>query len=533
MSDVFISYSRKDKEFVQTLHKVLVEHKRDVWVDWEDIPTTADWRAEINAGIEAANSFIFVISPDSIASEICGEELASAIESKKRLIPLVRHDVDPKIVHPALASHNWLFSRHTDDFTTVVQKLVTALDTDLDWVKMHTRLLIRAREWDKKNRNRSFLLRGADLEEAEQWLATGADKNPSPTALHNAYIAASRKAATSLQRLQLGLATVAVIVSLVLAVLAFYQTQIAETRLIESENLRHAADADALTLGNAGNPELAVLLAVYASKNVYSPQADAALLRAVPLIYTRQLFLTNTSFIRAVAFSPDGKYVLTGAQDATIRLYDAQSGNEVRVYKGHVGSLYTIAFSPDSQYIASGGVDKIVRVWNTQTGAEIFQLKANTEAIRSVAFSPDGKSILVGTEDFILRLWDAKTGTQIQQFVGHTAAVRSGEFSLDGTRIVTGALDSTARIWDVATGKELLHVDTPDAVFTASFSPDGKEIVTGTDTSLTIWGAETGVRLRSLEGHKNTIWSVAFSPDGKYRVGQPRQDYTTVGCGNR
>src|SRR4051812_29988178 len=134
MSDVFISYSRKDKEFVQTLHKVLTENKRDVWVDWEDIPTTADWHAEINDGIEAANSFIFVISPDSVASKICSEELAYAVENKKRLIPLVHRDVDPKVVHPALASHNWLFSRDTDDFRAAVDKLVTALDTDLDWV---------------------------------------------------------------------------------------------------------------------------------------------------------------------------------------------------------------------------------------------------------------------------------------------------------------------------------------------------------------------------------------------------------------
>src|SRR5579859_3724325 len=139
MFDAFISYSRKDKEFVRTVHKALTDAKKNIWVDWEDIPVTSDWMAEIRSGIDAAHSFIFVITPDSAASEVCGQEIAHAVENKKRLVPLVYREVDPKRVNPALASHNWLFCRESDDFDAVMATLLQALDTDLEHVHMHTR----------------------------------------------------------------------------------------------------------------------------------------------------------------------------------------------------------------------------------------------------------------------------------------------------------------------------------------------------------------------------------------------------------
>ena len=102
--DIFISYSRRDKDFVRHLWESLTQKaEQKVWVDWEDIPPTADWRQEIYLGIEAANNFIFVISPHSVRSVVCGEELAHAIEHGKRLVPIVREDVDYESVHPELA----------------------------------------------------------------------------------------------------------------------------------------------------------------------------------------------------------------------------------------------------------------------------------------------------------------------------------------------------------------------------------------------------------------------------------------------
>ncbi|MEO8395669.1 MAG: toll/interleukin-1 receptor domain-containing protein, partial [Chloroflexota bacterium] len=109
MPDVFISYSRKDSEFVHHLFDSLTAAQRSAWVDWEGIPITAEWWSEIARGIEAADSFLFVISPDSVLSPVCNREIEHAVQNNKRLIPIVRRDAMGETVNKALASHNWLF----------------------------------------------------------------------------------------------------------------------------------------------------------------------------------------------------------------------------------------------------------------------------------------------------------------------------------------------------------------------------------------------------------------------------------------
>src|SRR5690606_39169791 len=195
LSDVFISYSRRDKAFVQRLHKKLRESGQEVWVDWEDIPPTADWWNEIQAGIDGASTFIFVISPDSVTSEVCYREVDHAIRSGKRFVPLLYREVtepeQQKRMHPSIGSHNWVMFHDEAAFEASCQSLIDVLQTDLDYVRTHTRLLVRAREWDNRGRDASFLLSGTAVREAETWLAGAADLNPPPTRLHTEYILAS------------------------------------------------------------------------------------------------------------------------------------------------------------------------------------------------------------------------------------------------------------------------------------------------------------------------------------------------------
>ncbi len=114
--DLFISYSRRDKDFVRQLWEALTQAKQTTWVDWNDIPPAEDWRQEIYRGIEAANNFVFIISPHSTSSVVCGEELDHAIKHGKRLVPIVRQDVGYDNVHPELGRINWIFFREDDDF---------------------------------------------------------------------------------------------------------------------------------------------------------------------------------------------------------------------------------------------------------------------------------------------------------------------------------------------------------------------------------------------------------------------------------
>ena len=194
-SALFISYSRKDQPFVKRLDATFRQFDLDPWVDWEDIRKGEAWWSAIQRGIEGANTFVFVLSPDSVASSVCREEIDHAAKHNKRFLPIVhREGFDMAQVHPSISSHNWLFFRDTDDFEAAFRDLQTAIATDLDYTNAHTRLLVRAIEWQTKGKNSSFLLRGIDLDDASQWLIKGTDKEPKPTALQAQYIRASRDA---------------------------------------------------------------------------------------------------------------------------------------------------------------------------------------------------------------------------------------------------------------------------------------------------------------------------------------------------
>src|SRR5664280_3506477 len=95
MAEVFISYARTDQGFARDLNAALEKLQRDTWIDWRSIPDSAEWRAEIFAAIDAADNFLFIISPDSLRSEICGQEVAHAVANKKRIVTILYHPADP------------------------------------------------------------------------------------------------------------------------------------------------------------------------------------------------------------------------------------------------------------------------------------------------------------------------------------------------------------------------------------------------------------------------------------------------------
>src|SRR5262245_32493111 len=138
--DVFISYSRKDKDFVRRLDQALKSRGREAWVDWEDICPTEEWMGAIYGAIEGADTFVFVLTPDSVASVVCGREIAHAAAHNKRMVPIVARDVNADTVPEPLARLNWIFFRESDDCGKATETLISALDTDLNWGNAHTRL---------------------------------------------------------------------------------------------------------------------------------------------------------------------------------------------------------------------------------------------------------------------------------------------------------------------------------------------------------------------------------------------------------
>jgi hypothetical protein len=191
MAKVFISYSRKDIEFAKKLTDELQKSDLDFWIDWEGIPPTVDWWKEIEKGIEEADIFIFLISPDSATSKICRQEIEHAVKNGKRLIPLIVREINRDENPPQLSHLNWIFFQTADNFDASLDALKTAIHTDYEWVQTHRRLQVRALEWDRNHHEDSFLLRGKDLQEAEAQLTVNNEKSPRPTDLQREYIARS------------------------------------------------------------------------------------------------------------------------------------------------------------------------------------------------------------------------------------------------------------------------------------------------------------------------------------------------------
>src|SRR5215203_5637716 len=229
MADVFISYAREDQDFVHKLQEALKEHKRNTWIDWKDIPLIAKWKEEVFSAIENADFYAAVISPDFIASKPCQEELEHAARNHKRMAPLWHRNVADEDVPPDLAAHQYVFLRERDDFEDAFERLLEALDTDLEWVRFHTRLLSSAKEWDKGERDPSLLLRGKTLEEAEGWQAKEAEKEPKLTSLQKEDMLASRQAQTDLHSRLLVAGALVLIVVMVLGAISFWQRGVARS----------------------------------------------------------------------------------------------------------------------------------------------------------------------------------------------------------------------------------------------------------------------------------------------------------------
>ncbi len=269
-------------------------------------------------------------------------------------------------------------------------------------------------------------------------------------------------------------------------------------------------------------------------------------------------FKGHSDRVMSVAFSPDGRYALSGSNDCTLKLWEVATGRLIRTFegwteatiKGHRGIVDAVAFSPDGRYALSGSNDKTLKLWEVATGRLIRTFEGHKGNVRSVAFSPDGRNALSGSWDETLKLWDVATGRLIRtieseyfekvgwykELVGHSWDVYSVAFSPGGHYALSGSLG--LKLWEVSTGKEIrtfgryalgclgLKIwegSTGEGhrgeVFSVAFSPDGRYALSGSgDKTLKLWEVSTGSLIQTFEGHSKWVSSVAFSPDGRYAL---------------
>src|SRR4051794_26328533 len=198
MAGVFISYSRTDSAFVGGLAESLRARGKDVWVDIEGIRDAELFPVALREAIGAADGFVFVISPASVKSKYCMREVDDAVDAGKRIVPVdFERVVDDDVPEP-IRGRNW--TPAAGEFDATIERIVKAIDPDLEHVKAHPHWELKPLEWDEKERDASLLLRGDDLGSAEGWIGTAEAKDPPPTALQREYLTASRQAAANRQR---------------------------------------------------------------------------------------------------------------------------------------------------------------------------------------------------------------------------------------------------------------------------------------------------------------------------------------------
>ena len=202
-----------------------------------------------------------------------------------------------------------------------------------------------------------------------------------------------------------------------------------------------------------------------------------------------KVFKGHTDLVYCLSFSPDGRYVVSGSWDTTLRLWDVKKSKCISIFKGHIRGVTCLSFSPDGRYVVSGSLDKTLRLWDVEKAKCIRVFEGHTDGISCFSFGPNGKYVVSGSEDETLRLWDIETGKCIRIFKGHTGPVYCLSFSPDGRYVVSGSGDKTLRLWDVETGKCIrIFEGHTEPVLCLSFSPDGRYVVSGSsDKTLMLW----------------------------------------------
>jgi WD40 repeat protein len=451
--------------------------------------------------------------------------------------------------HLTLAAEGW--RQRGEDASELYRG--ARLEQALEWARPNGRALNEA-EREFLEASRALAEREAAAREAQRERELEAARALAET---------ERRAAGRLRRRALYLAA-ALIVALVMAGAALYfgeQARLSAERALAAGRVATARELAAAAVNNLEvDPERGILLALQAVDTTRAsgegvlPEAEAALHQALTASRVRLSLDDIGTRVLGAVYSPDGRRVAAIGDTGEVVVWAADTGERLLRMKGITApsdavGTHRIAYSPDGRRLVTGD-SVLVKVWDAETGAELRALAGHTGEVWAVAVSPDGARIASGGADGTVRVWDTATGEALLALAGHAGPIETLAFSPDGARLATGADDQTLKVWDTATGALAHDVSdfaspiygvaySPDGRYLAAdvrvweaesmalvlelelgtgnlaFSPDSQRLAAVTGSAVTIWDVRTGRDLMTLAGHTDWANSVSFSPDGK------------------
>ena len=543
--EVFISYSRTDADLARKLNDALQMQGKTTWFDQESIASGSDFQQEIYQGIKACDNFLFILSPRSLNSPYCADEVEYATSLNKRIVTVLHRPIDSNILPAALARVQWIdFNQEQGDFNANFNRLVRTLDTDREHVRSHSKWLRRAIEWQQKGKSVDLLLRGSELAIAQNWMqdAETSNKKPATTPLQKAYIdrsqqakaAASRreKRQVAILKLMFGVMTGLFLAAAGLSALAWEAQRRAKQNLLDhvnaligyskilsDSNQEFDALISAISASNSLQEQSNNLLDIlmFGSKDINQAKGnvEASLRRALNGVKELNRIEGQTNVIAR----SDLQGIATIAKHGKVKLWNDRGQEQKNSLDHGKEKITNIALSNGGDKIitVSGeGDHQMVKVWDWQ-GKELHSF-SSIENFDRINFSPNDK--LMFTTHYkgykkIVKLWRIE-GNQLTRLHSNEKFI-SVDSNKDGSTIVTvseAGDKQIIKLWDDR-GKLRQPFPPIEAFDYMYFSPNGQLIATISwedDITVKLWRIEAD-RLTRLHPNEKFM-DFDFNEDG-------------------